>query len=309
MKFYITILISVLTAFSLKCQTRNWTYNLTFDDLSGLKHLYIDTTSNPNNIWQIGRPQKSVFSSAYSPLNAIVTDTISPYPNNDTSIFIIKNTAGGGSTGLHTVSLRGYYYVNSDSLKDFGIIEYSHDNGNSWINLLQDTITIDTLSQHWVWYWEQYGWNKPVLSGNSNGWIQFSTNLALVAYANHVNYGDTVLFRFTFISDSIQTNKAGLMFDDLYFDDYYEGIPEFQYNLSLVSPNPFSQSTRISFNQSYNNIALEVYNLQGQLVAQDHYENSKGIVFERKGLSEGMYFLKLRLDGKRVETRKIMVSE
>jgi hypothetical protein len=308
MKFYITIFISVLTAFSVKCQTKNWYYNLKFDNQSGLEHLYIDTITNPNNIWQIGKPQKSVFLGAFSPPNAIVTDTISSYPINDTSVFIIKNTAGGGSVGPHTVSLRGYYYVNSDTLNDFGMIEYSPDNGNSWINLLKDTIIINIQSQHVAWYWNLYGWNTPILTGNSNGWVQFGTNLSLVAYANHVNWGDTVLFRFTFISDSIQTNKDGLMFDDLYFDDYMEGIPEFQYNLSMA-PNPFSHSTLISFGQTYENISLEIYNIQGQCITKNHYANCSEITLQRNGLSEGMYFLKLTLNGKMVEARKMVVSE
>jgi hypothetical protein len=76
-----------------------------------------------------------------------------------------------------------------------------------------------------------------------------------------------------------------------------------------ISPNPFTQSTHISFNQTYGDITLEVFDLQGQLVAKDHYEDCSEIVFYCKQLSEGMYFMKLTLNGKRVETRKIVISE
>jgi hypothetical protein len=94
------------------------------------------------------------------------------------------------------------------------------------------------------------------------------------------------------------------------FNNIFTGIEKTESSNGFnLSPNPFSHSTRISFSQSYNDIALEVYNLQGQLLAQNHYENSNAIVFERLGLVEGMYFLKLRLDGQKVETRKIIVSE
>ncbi len=33
-------------------------YDLNFDSELGLQHLTIDTISNPNNIWQIGVPQR-----------------------------------------------------------------------------------------------------------------------------------------------------------------------------------------------------------------------------------------------------------
>ena len=59
--------------------------NDTFND-----KFIIDTVNYPNNVWQIGKPQKTVFDSAYSYPNAIVTDTLNPYPVNDTSVFMIK---------------------------------------------------------------------------------------------------------------------------------------------------------------------------------------------------------------------------
>src|SRR5690606_28661361 len=54
------------------------------DTLTGHR-LQIDTGS----IWQIGPPQKSVFDSAATNPNVIVTDTINTYPINDTSSFTV----------------------------------------------------------------------------------------------------------------------------------------------------------------------------------------------------------------------------
>lgn len=54
----------------------------------------IDTTM-PNNLWQIGKPQKPFFSSSHSPSNAIVTDTINSYPINNDSYFDIVHTGYG----------------------------------------------------------------------------------------------------------------------------------------------------------------------------------------------------------------------
>ena len=36
-------------------------YDLNFDDSIGIQHVFIDTIFNPNNIWQIGSPQKNYF--------------------------------------------------------------------------------------------------------------------------------------------------------------------------------------------------------------------------------------------------------
>ncbi|MFI5135825.1 MAG: hypothetical protein ACHQD9_08235 [Chitinophagales bacterium] len=60
--------------------------NITFETPDSL--LKIDTTAG--NIWEIGRPHKIFFDSAYSLPNAIVTDTLNPYPINNFSTFTIK---------------------------------------------------------------------------------------------------------------------------------------------------------------------------------------------------------------------------
>ncbi|MEI6854052.1 MAG: T9SS type A sorting domain-containing protein [Bacteroidota bacterium] len=76
-----------------------------------------------------------------------------------------------------------------------------------------------------------------------------------------------------------------------------------------LSPNPFSQSTLISFGKTYSSLALEVFNLQGQMLEREEYRNCYEIVFQRNQLSPGMYFIKLTLDGKIVETRKEIVGD
>ena len=45
---------------------------------------------NASNIWQIGEPSKTLFSSARSNPNALVTDTLNNYPVNDSSSFIVR---------------------------------------------------------------------------------------------------------------------------------------------------------------------------------------------------------------------------
>jgi hypothetical protein len=90
------------------------------------------------------------------------------------------------------------------------------------------------------------------------------------------------------------------------------GISEFLVNNKAViniSPNPFTTTTQITLPQTYHNIALAVYDIQGKLLAQQQHADCSKIQFNRNQLSNGLYFLKLTLDDKEVETGKIVISE
>ena len=267
-------------------QLYDYMYDLNFDSQSGLQHLTIDTVSNPNNIWQIGAPQKTVFTSAYSTPNVLVTDTVGDYPINDTSIFIITNVAyGGGFETPHTVILAGQYYINSDTLTDYGKIEFSPDNGTTWVDMLNDTVG--------YWYWNSY--EKPILTGNSNQWKSFWVNLAELGFAYGVQDGDTILYRFTFISDSIQTNKDGLMYDDLHFEDWAEGIEEVGFDLfkSKCFPNPTKRELTITFNNEQNSsFEIYVYDILGNEIFNSK-TNSNNVNLSVSKFKNGTYFYKL----------------
>jgi hypothetical protein len=75
-----------------------------------------------------------------------------------------------------------------------------------------------------------------------------------------------------------------------------------------ISPNPFTQSTQITLPQTYRSITLEVYNLQGQQVAQYQYADCDKIQLRRNQLKSGLYFLKLTGDDGVVRTGKVVVE-
>ncbi len=266
-------------------QLDDFCYYINFDDQYGLQHLTMDTVSNSQNIWQIGYPKKTIFSGGNVISNVIVTDTSKPYPVNDTSVFIITNVVvDGGFVHNHTANLAGEYFVNSDTLNDYGKIELSLDNGRTWVDLL-DT-SLDYV------YWDD---EKPILTGNSNQWKFFEINLAHYGYYNGVSEGDTLLYKFTFISDSIQTNKDGLMFDNLFFDDWYEGIEEIGFNFfqSKCFPNPVKNELKISFkNDKKINFELFIYDILGNEIynTQINLDNVNLSVSE---YNKGVYYYKL----------------
>jgi hypothetical protein len=270
-------------------------YYLNFEDSMDLHHVTVDTISNPNNIWQIGTPQKTIFSNASSIPNAIITDTINTYQSNDTSIFIITNIVDGlGFDYPHTVILSGKYFVNSDTLTDFGTIEFSPDNGNTWLDLINDTLPI---------IWQS---PIPILTGTSNGWLDFYVNIAKLGPIYNIQMFDTTLYRFTFISDSIQTNKDGLMFDDFEFVDYAEGLEEIHNNdIITIYPNPVENQLSIKINEINFKKTIQIINSQGEVIYDN--KNFQNNYIDTKNLDNGLYFLKYS-DTRALSIKKFVVS-
>ena len=231
-------------------------YIFDFEDNTCHKQMFIDTV--PDQLWQIGKPQKIVFNTSHSLPNAIITDTINSYPVNSNSSFIVKHLADQGFEYDHTVAVSGYYNVDSDSLPDFGKIEFSGDNGISWVDLLNDSIYETWLEGV-----------KPILTGNSNGWKFFYLGVTYLKYYFNIRMGDTVQFKFSFISDSIDNHKDGLMFDDLLFEDYAEGIEKQKLEPLELYPNPVTNSLTIKADQfSGSNCVLNIYRSDGKLQYQ-----------------------------------------
>lgn len=275
-----------------------------FDDTSQFHGIKIDTVSNPNNIWQIGAPEKTVFTSASSLPNVIVTDTINPYPVNDTSAFTLKFLAGSGFTWPHTVMLSGVYKVDSDSLTDFGKIEFSPNNGVTWIDLLTDTV----YKNMGCYYWDT---SKPVLTGTSTNWEYFNVLVAGFGSVFDIQHGDTIVYKFTFISDSIQTNRDGLMYDDLIFVDYAEGLEEIGYGLlkSECFPNPATDRLTISFDNKQNaSFDVHIYDIRGRQVYTSK-TNAETLSLSIASFNKGLYFYKLVSEADKVYTSGKFIKE
>ena len=133
-KLYFTTVLLILIVRSSTAQF----YTQYFDgaDTSIYNAILIDIVPDSSNVWQIGTPQKSVFDSAATLPNAIVTDTINFYPSHDTSSFIAKVYLNGNNWGIF--ALQWKQKLDMDTSFDGGIIEYSIDTGNTWINVFNN---------------------------------------------------------------------------------------------------------------------------------------------------------------------------
>ncbi|MFP4664978.1 MAG: T9SS type A sorting domain-containing protein [Bacteroidales bacterium] len=267
-------------------------YQIDFDSEYSMDEAVILDSSST---WQIGIPDKTVFDSAFSPVHAILTDTTNPYPVNDTSSFIIRHLRpiwpGAGNESLQ---LNFMYRMNTDSLTDYGLVEASIDNGETWINLIDEA---DTYGFYWL------TGQEPVLTGNTDGWQTFGLELSSLTY--ELGLSDTLLYRFTFISDGIQTNKDGWMIDNFDLIDSWESKESLLQNKEIrIYPNPTSGTLHIEGeNFSPGSSRMDVYDISGKLLIQRRLHSSS----TELDLPAGMYFI--RIAGKEItDIQKIIIK-
>lgn len=270
-----------------------YTTYLDFDTELNLEYVYPDTVANPTNIWQIASPNKVVFTDASSSPNVIVTDSVNSYPINDTSSFIIFHEI---TTGFDYGSeLTGKYFVDSDAGNDFGKIELSPDNGASWVLISDDTLVYSD------WDGELVAWPSDIydsrtmsdslnFSGETEEWESFRIDLYGASEIFEWEVEDTVLLRFTFISDSIFDDKDGLMFDDLVLRDLLTfGIDEERTIALTIYPNPTSDI--IYLDAPNENIErVEVFSIEGRRV---YSSNSELLEIDVSNFPVGSYHVKV----------------
>lgn len=261
-------------------------YCITIDDTICIKQLLIDTSGTLNNIWQTGRAHKPLVDTVIFNTKVIVTDTLNPYPAGNASAFIITNlTTYGDIYGFKMFT--GKYFVKTDSLNDYGKIEFSADNGQTWIDIINDTI----YGGYFQWYSQ-----KPVLTGYSGNVKFFEVMLSEISTLYNINYGDTLLYRFSFYSDSIFDNLSGLLYDDICFWDFIEGISEIRFTpvKSKIYPNPANNNFVIEFdNNSEEPFQLSIYNINSKLISTEENITSNKIVIDASSYTKGVYVYKL----------------
>ncbi len=256
-----------------------------------------DTLSNPNNIWEVGMPNKTVFDTSYSGTNCMVTDLDSTYPVSDTSYFVLGYEVGVG----YIFELHGAYWVNSDSLNDFGTIEISLDEGNSWVDLVNDTVYLSGNE----WFGQ-----KPVLTGDSDGWKEF--NFLSTTISDHFNYNDfdTVMYRFGFISDGQSDTLDGLMFDDIYMLDWMMSVREYSMGSfeSKAYPNPTANEVSISFsNPQLQKASCVIIDAYGRIVKVPQTTTTASLQFDLHDLENGIYYYRIQM-GDEVSKGKVVAE-
>ena len=312
MKNLILLLTILLTSLQSFAQREEFVWDtISFEE----PYEFLEINTSAQNIWQIGEPDKIFFDSAFSPTNAIVTDTQNFYPINNISYFDLKIGKFNYNRYYHyDIFIEIKHKFDTDTLKDGGFITVSYDKGSTWMNIIKDTVywgvtpfveNLNLYSLSDTLYNGEYGF-----SGHSNDWVTtwFTWNFPPVK--SRMDYiGDTMIIRFNFISDSIDNNREGWMIDNikLYSVDLGCGNDDIKPLEFTISPNPMNKSAIIELDD-YSKIELSIFDIQGRIVRQNNYINNQAIVIDKDKLNSGIYFVKIRTDKNLIGIRKLIVK-
>jgi hypothetical protein len=318
-KFLPVLAISFILTFTCNQLNAQWTYDSVSFEMPTNK-IVIDTAND--NLWQIGMPQKTFFSSSHSGTKAILTDTINYYPPDDTSsfIYIIRNPY----TQTCYTAMEFWHIYDMDLVADKGIIDASYDGGNSWV-LVDDTSDVSGGWGDYFW-WEQdyheingnYTDHKLITSGKSDGWIKstFCWQWWMPVYTEDtiILNPDSLMVRFTFISDTVIKNKEGWMIDDIVTSsagwEICSRINENSRGETVsVYPNPFSAQTTLQTGNPLEHADLTIYNSFGQTVKHMTDISGEEVTLFRDNLPCGLYFLLLKEDNRTFMIAKLLITD
>ena len=244
-------------------------------------HFILDST---NTLWQIGHSAK--FDSVMSSKSALYTDTANNYPTNanESVMMIMYDNLGGFGSYFNGYNLQFTSRYLTDSARDGGYIEMSIDSGQTWVNILDfDSVPFPYSYGHYNY---DFGGvdiklaNGQRSSFTGNG-VNYYQNYLSIIFLNgiiarpEVGFEDPVYLRFTFTSDSIETNKPGWQIDDFkIFGVYPSGIEE-ALNPVFISPNPSNGVFKIQ-SQNHTRAEYRVTDSLGRIILDGKMEGTTG---------------------------------
>lgn len=319
MKTILILSIFSMMSLNLQAQFNYYLDTITFEEV----YPYLEVDTSAQNIWEIGRPHKIYFDSAHVSMNAIVTDTINNYPINNHSYFDVKlGYFNYGSFYGYDVFLGLNHKYDTDSLLDGCYITVSHDYGQTWRNVMNDSSSYFDGG-----YWcmnPQYGTTTNMyntyadslfngewgFSGRSNGWVwsDFGWHECPVKSTPSTR-PDTMIIRFNFISDSIDNNKEGWMIDNinLFAIPLGGNVDLAEQETLSVYPNPSSDLMYVQLEHEYQELEFFLYSIEGVLLKKEIFKNMSLGKIDVGDLPKGTYLLRAKCNGTDLKTKVISV--
>ena len=118
------------------------------------------TVSGTNASWQKGVPNSIIIDTAFSGIQAWVTNLNGNYNNNEFSY--LTSPCFDFSTLIYDPLISFYLNYETELYYDFSWMEYSIDNGLSWFKVMANSLANNWYNNKLLDVWE----------GNSNGWIK-----------------------------------------------------------------------------------------------------------------------------------------
>ena len=271
--------------------------------------LHLDSVY-PAGCWQVGHPNKPVFTSAYSEPNALVTDTL--FPHLDSTTCYAQFTMIADDEAALGKQIRFNYWSDMDSLQSFGWIEKQNSYTYQWSRL-------PISDAYYVWF-ENSGEiltdSGAVFTGRTNGWRSASILLECMGVFHDDDqdrgggWSDTMRLRFAFRGAPNSAGFDGWMIDDV------EAIPlmciggteEFDQQEVLLLPNPADDHVRfgpLPFEGSIGDVGI--FTSDGRAVRSARIGSSNAVDLDTKGLPNGVYTVRVLRDREQM-TRRLIVQ-
>ena len=284
--------------------------DLLFEDTITLDPLseWINIPSPPENIWQVGSPNKVFLDSSLSGKAVLMTDTINSYTAMTDDYFLILIDHPDDSYSWPEGILSFYHRFQIDSLLDGGFIEISYDEGASWKNIIDDHTNIYRAFTGLYSATDTIDSGIPAFTGSTDGWKYTEFHwiwLGLTKSATYELEGQPIL-KFRFVSDGVDTGKDGWLIDQLVFRGYdFSGAVSDQPSSTVdVYPNPFSEFLHINISKGVGKSTFRLYGSDGKILIQR--EISEGDAIDTYALSTGIYYYAIYKDNYFIDTGKLI---
>jgi Secretion system C-terminal sorting domain len=234
--------------------------------------------NDSSNCWQIGSTTKPFIGSNGLEWG-LVTDTINSYPSNTNSYFTVPILIGETLAQVNLLRLDFDFKADTDTLLDYGTIEFSADSGATWF----DATGFNTV--------ELYP-SLPVLTGVAAGAPHIVFDLGPMG---PFVYNGLFLARFGFHSDSLDTARSGLLFNYIVVSSIIDDVPEYASNeFSVKVDRTSSSGLWMSVeDDKISNYNVDIIDMNGRSVQSSKCVFSKSKELSIEHLSKGIYGLLL----------------
>ncbi len=295
MKTLSTPLLSVLfVLFSILGNAQDFYGTQYFDgnDTIPRQTIQITLSDVPEDIWQIGKPSKTLFHSAASKPNALLTDTANHLPNNNQSYFTLGvPIPEDGTLFYYAVAIQWMQKLDLEKGTDLATLEYSTD-GITWEN------TFDS-----PYIYNRYGWNEENVD-TLNGQIGFSgtdttwRNVWTCFDMYWLDEKDTLIMRYGLLSGDSEAQREGWITDNFYLQEtFIHTITETEITEKYtVSPNPSSGKVQVQMKKKTSQEGINnllILDINGK-VLREYGRVPARTQLNLSDLPKGTYFIKIQ---------------
>lgn len=299
-----TLLLSAIFLANISSKAQQMTQYFDGADTIPGNFITIVFDTSASNIWQIGPPQKTIFDSAATAPNALVTDTINNYPPNNTSTFLFSYI---NQYWYGILAVRWKQKIDFSDKNDGGIVEFSIDTGKTWLNAFDnpyvynfygfDTANVDTVK------------GELAFTGTDTLW----RDIWLCFDRSFVTNGDSLLFRFTLKSDTVDSGMhEGWMIDNFMANTTMVHTVKKTEEVKYLTVYPTATTGRVYIEaeklQEYHIIEnIRLINMEGKVV-QEYGKAPTKFFIDIGHQPAGDYFLKIKTN-KKTETFRILLNK